>query len=147
MKRNEIILILVMAITLAFCSAVTAHPGHGTEYPEEINITTPDPGTGSTTSTSGTSSSTSKSSTSSGKKSMQTENTASKTTTDDDNGDQSAGYASNPEEITSRGSNTNESNATPESSNNSPWSTAAIVGFLVVGLGAIGFFFKDRFSH
>ena len=35
------ILIFAMVIMLTFCGTVVAHPGHGTEYPEEINITTP----------------------------------------------------------------------------------------------------------
>ncbi|MCZ3367149.1 MULTISPECIES: hypothetical protein [Methanobacterium] len=47
------ILIFAMVIMLTFCGTVAAHPGHSTEYPEEINITTPDPTPGSTPDQSG----------------------------------------------------------------------------------------------
>ena len=59
-KKEGILLILLIAITFCFCGAVTAHPGHGTP----IEVPT-DPGTGAGTDT-GTTDTGSTGSTSSG---------------------------------------------------------------------------------
>ncbi|MDY9923324.1 hypothetical protein [Methanobacterium sp.] len=150
MKKDGIILILMIAVSLTLCGVVTAHPGHGIPI-EETN----DPGTGDGTDTgttdvgssdtSGSSQSSSSSgstssgstSTSSGSKSSTTGGTGSDQTATDtpttDNSNATTTSASGPEEVTGNTVSTN-----------SPGGPVAMIGLMiVVGLIAMSFPYKE----
>ena len=150
LKKEGILLILMMAIALTAFGAVYAHPGHGTPIEEPT-----DPGTGDGTDTgttdtgssdtSGSSQSSSSSgstssgstSTSSGLKSSTTGGTGSDQTATDtpttDTSNATTTSASGPEEVTGNTVSTN-----------SPGGPVAMIGLMiVVGLIAMSFPYKE----
>lgn len=130
---------ILMIFALTFCSAVTAHPGHGTHYPEEVtnDNTTSNPTPTQTTTGTGTSSSTGESSAK--KSTAQREEPGQIKNTYEQNKDNRA--ENQPvEEVTNVNST---ANATPSAgSESSPWNTAIIAGLVTAGLAGAGFLFK-----
>lgn len=154
-NKLGVLLISVLMFVLVFCGAAAAHPGHGTLYPpEEVTSgqtsdqstdsgTTGNSGKTNTISKKNTGSTSGASSRNTGTKSVQSETASGNA---GNSGDQSAEDTSKPSKVanTTSDSNISDTNATSEDSNSSPLNTTAIVMFLVVGLGAIGFFLKGN---
>ena len=135
-RKGIIFAVSMMVLFLTFCSAVTAHPGHGNEYPEEItnDTTTSNPTPAQTVTSTDKSSSTSKSSTKKStapKESGQIENIGNQNTDDQ--------VENRPvEEVT------NSSNATSSTdSESSPWDIIDPILGLVGGFAVVGILFKS----
>lgn len=135
MKRELILIISTMVVFLTFCSLVTAHPGHGEPYPEEITNTTPSNPT--TTPSTGTSTSKTiksiKKSTVTNEESSQNKNNYIQNT---DNQAENQPY----EEVTSANSSNTASSTDSE---DSPWDIIGPILGLVGGFAAVGLLFKS----
>lgn len=138
MQKGIISIISIMVLLLTFCSAITAHPGHGEHYPEEITNTTPStPTPAQTTTSTSTSSSTSKSSakkSTTTKESEQTENTGNQNT-DNQAENQPVKEISNTSEV-------NVSSSGDSDSYSSPWNPFILVGGFIAGFAAVGLLIK-----
>ncbi len=132
MERGIILILSAMVIFLTFCNVVTAHPGHGEPYPEEI--------TNSTTSSNPTStpSTTNKKKIKNTKKSLVTnEESIQNKNTDSQNTDNQA--ENQPyEEV-----NNSDLNFTSPDSGSSLWNILGPVLGLVGGFAAVGLLFKS----
>ncbi len=134
---------MLITVVLAFSGMASAHPGHGTEYPEEIPIEVTDDTSDSGSTTTTSSNDKSKTSKSNDKTKTTTSNSASSSDQDDgtvNNIEDSATPAA--EEVTSTGSD----NSTPKSSSSGS-SFPGIGAAVVVAIGAIaggGYLFRDK---
>jgi len=133
MKRELILIIFTMVILLTFCSQVTAHPGHGDYYPEEITNTTPY----NPTATPSTGTSTSKTTNIAKKKTVKSEESIQNKNTDSQNTDNQA--ENQPYEEVTNSSNANSSSDSESSS----WSILGPILGLMGGFTAVGLLFKS----
>jgi hypothetical protein len=127
--KKEIILIIALCIVLGSITAVTAHPGHGTAYPDEVVINdTSNQGSGQS-SGGATSNSGDSSSSSSNSKSSDTSSNG-----DDNENSSISGDAQGVEEVL----NTNDTtNATSQNSSNMPWDIISLIAIFGIGFGAV----------
>lgn len=143
LKNNSILLIMLITVVLAFSGMASAHPGHGTEYPEEIPIEVTDDDSDSKTTSNDNSKNSnsndkSKTTTSGGSNSAGSESSSNQAESNVDNGEN----GENTVDGEVNGSENVSSSSSSESS-----SFPAVGAAFVVGIGAIvggGYLFREK---